>query len=109
MITIPLINYITYTLPLIFPPLLLKRFNKAVDTILWAGKRALFNRTKILAAKEDGGPSLLKLDWYHYAFSLIQLSKMYLLGDKAPGWFTKRKLPLISKSDRRTISRQQVS
>lgn len=76
MITIPQINYITYILPLDFPPLLVKRFNKAVDTFLCAGKRSLFNRTKVYAAKEDGGLSLLKVDWYHYTFSFSQLSKI---------------------------------
>lgn len=86
MITVPQINYITYLIPLSFPPLLLKRFNRSIEKFLWAGKKPLFNRTKLYAAKEDGGMSLPRIDWYHYAFSLNQLSKINIVEDKSPRW-----------------------
>lgn len=86
MITVPQINYITYLLPLVFPPPLLSRFNKAVNKFLWAGKKPSFNKTKLCAANEDGGLGLPRVDWYHYAFSLKQLSKTYLAEDRAPCW-----------------------
>ena len=76
MITIPQINYITYIMPLSFHPLLLKRLNKAGDNFVWQGKSSLFNRTKVYPAKEDRGLSLPKMNCYHSAFSLSQLSKL---------------------------------
>lgn len=86
MMVFPQINYIIYLLPMGFPPPLLKKFNAVVNTFLWGGKRPRLNRIKICAAKEDGGLNLPRLDWYHYAFSLNQLAKIYITEDQAPGW-----------------------
>lgn len=38
------------------------------------------------ATKEDGGLNLPRVDWYHYAFSLNQLAKIYIAEDQALGW-----------------------
>lgn len=86
MIIAPKIQYIIYMLPLSFPRLLLKRYNTVIERFIWMGKKPLFNRAKLYAAKEQGGLSLAKIDWYHYAFSLSQLSKMNLPTEQAPAW-----------------------
>lgn len=86
MIIAPKIQYITYMLPLSFPKVLLKQFNETIERFVWMGKKPLFNRTKLYGAKENGGLSLSRIDWYHYAFSLSQLSKMNVPPDQAPAW-----------------------
>uniref|UniRef100_A0A3P8RLF1 Reverse transcriptase domain-containing protein n=1 Tax=Amphiprion percula TaxID=161767 RepID=A0A3P8RLF1_AMPPE len=86
MIVVPQINYIIYMLPLNFPLPVLKKFNKIVETFLWSGKRPSLNRTKLYAAKEDGGLGMPRVDWYHYAFSLNQLSKIYGADGQIPAW-----------------------
>uniref|UniRef100_A0A3P8RWR8 Reverse transcriptase domain-containing protein n=1 Tax=Amphiprion percula TaxID=161767 RepID=A0A3P8RWR8_AMPPE len=93
MIVVPQINYIIYMLPLNFPLPVLKKFNKIVETFLWSGKRPSLNRTKLYAAKEDGGLGMPRVDWYHYAFSLNQLSKIYGADGQIPAWVsTEREL-----------------
>uniref|UniRef100_A0A3P8TWW9 Reverse transcriptase domain-containing protein n=1 Tax=Amphiprion percula TaxID=161767 RepID=A0A3P8TWW9_AMPPE len=86
MIVVPQINYIIYMLPLNFPLPVLKKFNKIVETFLWSGKRPSLNRTKLYAAKEDGGLGMPRVDWYQYAFSLNQLSKIYGADSQTPVW-----------------------
>ncbi len=86
MMIIPQINYILHLIPVSLPSSLLKKFNAAVDVFLWGGKRPRLNRIKMCAAFEDGGLNLPRVDWYHYAFSLNQLAKMYITENQAPGW-----------------------
>lgn len=86
MIIAPKLNYILYMLPLTFPSQLLKQYDKVINEYLWGGKRPWFSRAKMYAAKENGGLSLPKIDWYHYAFSLSQLSKMNHSAEQAPAW-----------------------
>uniref|UniRef100_A0A3P8RUG3 Reverse transcriptase zinc-binding domain-containing protein n=1 Tax=Amphiprion percula TaxID=161767 RepID=A0A3P8RUG3_AMPPE len=86
MIVVPQINYIIYMLPLNFPLLVLKKFNKIAETFLWSGKSPSLNRTKLYAAKEDGGLAMPRVHWYHYAFSLNQLSKIYGADGQSPAW-----------------------
>ena len=93
MMVVPQMIYIIYLLPMSFPPSLLKKFNAVVNTFLWGGKRPCLNRIKMCAAKEDGGLNLPRVDWYHYAFSVNQLAKIYITEDQAPGWvLTEKKL-----------------
>lgn len=80
------INYILYLLPMSLPPSLLKKFNAAVHGFLWGGKRPRLNRIKMCAAIEDGGLNLPRVDWYHYAFSLNQLAKIFIAESQAPAW-----------------------
>lgn len=61
MIVTPKINYILHMLPLHFPPNLLKLYNTVVESYVWAGKKASFNRTKLYAAKESGELALSKI------------------------------------------------
>ena len=89
MIIAPKIQYIMYMLPLSFPPSLFKLYNNIVEDFVWVGKKTAFNRSKLYAAKIRGGLALSKMDWYHYAFSLSQLAKMYKLytfPDQRPSW-----------------------
>lgn len=58
------IHYILHMLPLTSPPTLLRLYNTVVESYVWAGKKPGFNRAKLYAAKENGGLSLSKIDWY---------------------------------------------
>ena len=75
MIIIPQINYIISMLPLDFPLPLLSRFNWAISGFLWMGKKPAFNKKKLYASVEEGGLGFPRIDWYHLAFNLSQLSK----------------------------------
>lgn len=89
MIISPKIQYIMYMLPLTFPHCLLKLYNRTVEDFVWACKKPAFSRSKLYAAKDGGGLALPKVDWYHYAFSLSQLVKMYKLytfPNQRPSW-----------------------
>lgn len=86
MIISPKIQYIVYMLPLHFPPGLLKLYNTVVESYIWTGKRPTFNRSKLYAAKENGGLSLSKIEWYQYAFSLSQLTKINNSQEQLPSW-----------------------
>lgn len=86
MILTPKINYFTSMLPLHFPSKLLKLYNVMVEKFVWAGKKAMFNKTKLYAAKENGGLALSRIDWYHLSFSLSQLCKIHLPSALAPQW-----------------------
>lgn len=86
MIIVPKVNYISNMLPLNLPRTTLTKYNKAVYGFLWAGKKPYVNQTKLYAAPEDGGLGLPHIAWYHYAFCLKQLSKMYIPADMAPSW-----------------------
>lgn len=44
------------------------------------------NQTKLYAAIEDGGLGLSHIAWYHHAFCLKQLSKLYMTTDHAEVW-----------------------
>uniref|UniRef100_A0A0E9PMH2 Uncharacterized protein n=1 Tax=Anguilla anguilla TaxID=7936 RepID=A0A0E9PMH2_ANGAN len=46
MIAVPQTNYITYMLPLQFPPAFLARFNRARNGFLWTGKKPFLNKKK---------------------------------------------------------------
>uniref|UniRef100_A0A3Q3VRY6 Reverse transcriptase domain-containing protein n=1 Tax=Mola mola TaxID=94237 RepID=A0A3Q3VRY6_MOLML len=83
MAIVPKIDYISNMLPL--SNALLKH-NEAVYNFLWAAKKPYINRTKLYAAIEDGGLGLPHMVWYHYAFCLKQLSKLYMTADQAPVW-----------------------
>lgn len=48
--------------------------------------KPICNRVKLYAAKDGGGLSLPRLDWYHYSFSLVQLPKYNLLSHRVPAW-----------------------
>uniref|UniRef100_A0A671TGB6 Reverse transcriptase domain-containing protein n=1 Tax=Sparus aurata TaxID=8175 RepID=A0A671TGB6_SPAAU len=82
MIIVPKINYISNMLPLSMPHNALLKYNKAVYSFLWAGKKPYINQTKLYAAIEDGGLGLPHIAWYHYAFCLKQLSKLYMSADQ---------------------------
>uniref|UniRef100_A0A672ZDJ1 Reverse transcriptase domain-containing protein n=1 Tax=Sphaeramia orbicularis TaxID=375764 RepID=A0A672ZDJ1_9TELE len=86
MIIFPKIQYILYMLPLNFPPSLLKLYNTVVESYIWSGKRPTFSRSKLYAAKKNGGLSLFKIEWYQYAFSLSQLTKINNLQEQLPSW-----------------------
>lgn len=62
------------------------KYNEAVYNFLWAGKKPYINQTKLYTAIEDGGLGLPHIDWYHYAFGLKQLSKLYMTAEQAPLW-----------------------
>uniref|UniRef100_A0A3Q4BAQ1 Reverse transcriptase domain-containing protein n=1 Tax=Mola mola TaxID=94237 RepID=A0A3Q4BAQ1_MOLML len=72
MAIVPKINYISNMLPL------------TVYNFLWVCIKPCINRTKLYAAIEDGGLGLPHTAWYHYAFCLKQLSKLYMTADQAP-------------------------
>lgn len=57
-----------------------------MESYIWAGKKPSFNRSKLYAAKESGGLSLPKIEWYQYAFSLSQLAKINNLRERVPSW-----------------------
>ena len=80
------INYITSMLPLHLPSSLLKTYNGMTEKFIWAGKKPMFNRTKLYAAKDKGELALSRIDWYHLALSLSQLSKIHLLLTRVPLW-----------------------
>lgn len=86
MIIVLKINYISNMLPLSMPHNALLKYNEAVYSFLWAGKKPYINQTKLYAAIEDGGLGLPHIAWYHYAFCLKQLSKLYMSADQAPVW-----------------------
>lgn len=86
MIISPKLQYILYMLPITFPLNLLKLYNTVVEGFVWAGKKPVFNRSKVYAAKESGGLALSKVDWYHYAFSLSQLAKINNSSELKPSW-----------------------
>uniref|UniRef100_A0A3Q3WJC5 Reverse transcriptase domain-containing protein n=1 Tax=Mola mola TaxID=94237 RepID=A0A3Q3WJC5_MOLML len=86
MAIVPKINYISNMLPLSLPRNALLKYNEAVYNVLWAGKKPYINRTKLYTAIEDGGLGLPHITWYHYAFCLKQLSKLYMTADQAPAW-----------------------
>lgn len=73
-------------LPLSMPHNALLKYNEAVYSFLWVGKKPYINQTKLYAAIEDGGLGLPHIAWYHYAFCLKQLSKLYMSADQAPVW-----------------------
>ena len=86
MIIMPKVKYITYMLPLSFPVHLRKEYDKCVESFIWQGKKPLFNRTKLYSAKNSGGLSLPRLDWYQCSFSLAHISKNNLPHHRAPAW-----------------------
>ncbi len=86
MMIIPKVNYITHMLPLSLPAQLLKEYNKCVESFIWQKKKTLFNHIKVYSAKDSGGLSLPRLEWYHYTFSLAQLSKCNLPSHRATVW-----------------------
>jgi len=86
MIIVPKMNYLSYMLPLTMPPSLLKEYNKYVESFIWQGKKPLFNRTKLYSAKDSGGFSLPRINWYHWSFSLSQLAKNNMAFNEAPAW-----------------------
>uniref|UniRef100_A0A3Q3X342 Reverse transcriptase domain-containing protein n=1 Tax=Mola mola TaxID=94237 RepID=A0A3Q3X342_MOLML len=83
---VPKMNYISNMLPLSLPCNALLKYKEAVYNFLWAGNKPYINRTKLYAAIEDGGLGLRHIAWYHYAFCLKQLSKLYMTADQAPAW-----------------------
>ena len=78
MILTPKMNYITSMLPLHLPSSLIKTYNAMIEMFIWAGKKTMFNQTKLYAAKDNEGLALSQIDWYHFSFSLSQLSKIHL-------------------------------
>ena len=54
-------------------------------------RKKYINGTKLYAAIEDGGLGLLHTPWYHFAFCLKQLSKLYNTADQAPAWVGREK------------------
>uniref|UniRef100_A0A3P9DFP2 Reverse transcriptase domain-containing protein n=1 Tax=Maylandia zebra TaxID=106582 RepID=A0A3P9DFP2_9CICH len=86
MIIAPKLQYFLHMLPIAVPHNLLKLYNTCVEGFVWAGKKPLFNRSKLYAAKESGGLALSKMVWYHYAFSLSQLVKIHNSSTDKPSW-----------------------
>lgn len=58
----PKINYIISMLPLKFPSPLPKTYNSMIEKFIWAGKKPMFNRTKLYVAKDKGGLALSRID-----------------------------------------------
>uniref|UniRef100_A0A3P8Q9Z3 Reverse transcriptase domain-containing protein n=1 Tax=Astatotilapia calliptera TaxID=8154 RepID=A0A3P8Q9Z3_ASTCA len=58
MIIAPKLQYFLHMLPIAVPHNLLKLYNTCVEGFVWAGKKPLFNRSKLYAAKESGGLAL---------------------------------------------------
>lgn len=50
------------------------------------GKKPAFNKMKLYASVEEGGLGCPRIDWYHRAFSLSQLSKSNMPEVCAPTW-----------------------
>ncbi|CAI5697422.1 unnamed protein product [Oreochromis niloticus] len=86
MIIAPKLQYLLHMLPIAVPHNLLKLYNTCVEGFVWAGKKPSFNRSKLYAPKDNGGLALSKMVWYHYAFSLSQLVKIYNSLTEKPSW-----------------------
>uniref|UniRef100_A0AAZ1XL60 Reverse transcriptase domain-containing protein n=1 Tax=Oreochromis aureus TaxID=47969 RepID=A0AAZ1XL60_OREAU len=86
MIIAPKLQYLLHMLPIAVPHNLLKLYNTCVEGFVWAGKKPSFNRSKLYAPKDNGGLALSKMVWYHYAFSLSQLVKIYNSLMEKPSW-----------------------